>query len=155
MGFLAPWMLFGAIAAAIPIILHFFYRSRFRDVPWAAMKFLLAAIEQTSRRLKFQELLLLLLRVRPSAASTCGTIDWTPIETRFTPAPTNVSNIASVTSSGLHSTVTSAPGASGMARSTAAFAPLRARAVRVRSTTTKSSGCGAPSGKKRSTNSQT
>ncbi|MBY0229665.1 MAG: BatA domain-containing protein [Gemmataceae bacterium] len=63
MGFLAPWMLFGAVAAAIPVILHFFYRSRFRDVPWAAMKFLLAAIEQTSRRLKFQELLLLILRV--------------------------------------------------------------------------------------------
>lgn len=63
MSFLAPYMLFGALAASIPVILHFFYRSRYRTVPWAAMKFLLAAIEQTSRRLKFQELLLLLLRV--------------------------------------------------------------------------------------------
>ncbi len=63
MPFLAPWMLWGALAGSIPIILHFFYRSRFRDVPWAAMKFLLAAIEQTSRRLKLQELLLLILRV--------------------------------------------------------------------------------------------
>jgi hypothetical protein len=63
MGFLAPWMLLGSLAASIPLILHFFYRSRYRDVPWAAMKFLLAAMEQTSRRLKFQELLLLLLRV--------------------------------------------------------------------------------------------
>src|SRR5262245_47196678 len=63
MSFLAPYLLFGTLAAGIPIALHFFYRSRFRNVPWAAMKFLLAALEQTSRRLKFQELLLLLLRV--------------------------------------------------------------------------------------------
>src|SRR6478735_10184810 len=63
MAFLAPYMLLGGLAAAIPIALHFFYRSRYRNVPWAAMKFLLAAIEQTSRRLKFQELLLLILRV--------------------------------------------------------------------------------------------
>src|SRR5688572_3275495 len=63
MSFLAPYMLLGALAAGIPIALHFFYRSRYRDVPWAAMKFLLTAMEQTSRRLKFQELLLLILRV--------------------------------------------------------------------------------------------
>src|SRR5438874_12716547 len=63
MSFLAPAMLWGALAAGIPIALHFFYRSRHRDVPWAAMAFLLAAIEQTSRRLRFQELLLLVLRV--------------------------------------------------------------------------------------------
>jgi hypothetical protein len=63
MGFLAPYMLFGALAASIPIALHFFFRSRYRTVPWAAMKFLLTSIEQTSRRLKFQELLLLAARV--------------------------------------------------------------------------------------------
>lgn len=62
MGFLAPWMLFGAAAVSVPIALHFFFRSRYRTVPWAAMKFLLTSVEQTSRRLKFQELLLLLLR---------------------------------------------------------------------------------------------
>src|SRR3954453_16852311 len=63
MGFLAPYMLWGALAAGIPIALHFFFRSRYRTVPWAAMKFLLTSIEQTSRRLKFQELLLLAMRV--------------------------------------------------------------------------------------------
>lgn len=62
MSFLAPWMLLGTSALAIPIVLHFFFRSRYRTVPWAAMKFLLASIEQTSRRLRFQELLLLVLR---------------------------------------------------------------------------------------------
>lgn len=62
MGFLAPWMLFGAAAVSVPIVLHLFFRSRYRTVPWAAMQFLLTSVEQTSRRLKFQELLLLLLR---------------------------------------------------------------------------------------------
>ena len=55
-------MLLGATAAAIPIAIHFFFRSRYRVVPWAAMKFLLTSIEQTSRRLRFQELLLLICR---------------------------------------------------------------------------------------------
>ena len=63
MAFLAPYMLWGALAASIPILLHFFFRSRYRRVPWAAMKYLLLSLEQTSRRLKFQELLLLLARV--------------------------------------------------------------------------------------------
>jgi Aerotolerance regulator N-terminal/von Willebrand factor type A domain/CARDB len=62
MSFLTPFMLWGSLAAGIPIALHFFFRSRYRTVPWAAMKFLLESIEQTSRRLRFQELLLLILR---------------------------------------------------------------------------------------------
>src|SRR5271168_2584060 len=63
MSFLTPLMLWGALAAAIPVAIHLFFRSRYRTVPWAAMKFLLTAVEQTSRRLKFQELLLLALRM--------------------------------------------------------------------------------------------
>src|SRR5215813_13076062 len=63
MAFLTPLMLVGVLAAAIPVAIHLFFRSRYRTVPWAAMKFLLTAVEQTSRRLKFQELLLLLLRM--------------------------------------------------------------------------------------------
>src|SRR5580658_9200996 len=65
MPFLGPWFLMGLLGlagAAIPIVLHFFFRSRYRTVPWAAMEFLLTSIEQTSRRLKFQELLLLIMR---------------------------------------------------------------------------------------------
>jgi len=84
MAFLTPYMLWGALAASIPIALHFFYRSRYQKLPWAAMKFLLASIEQTSRRLRFQELLLLLCRVavlvllalalaRPSSMAGKGT----------------------------------------------------------------------------------
>ncbi|MBI1830563.1 MAG: BatA domain-containing protein [Planctomycetes bacterium] len=63
MGFLLPYMLFGLIGAAIPVLLHFFFRTRYQTVPWAAMKFLLTSVEQTSRRLKFQEYLLMLTRI--------------------------------------------------------------------------------------------
>jgi hypothetical protein len=62
LSFLAPLMIWGSLAAGIPIALHIFYRSRYRIVPWAAMEFLLTSIQQTSRRLKFQEVLLLILR---------------------------------------------------------------------------------------------
>lgn len=62
MQFLAPMMLLGAAAVTVPLALHFFYRARYKPLPWAPMKFLKEAIEQTSRRLKFQEWLLLLLR---------------------------------------------------------------------------------------------
>lgn len=86
MSFIAPWMLWGAAAAALPVALHFFYRSRYRTVPWAAMKFLLTSIEQTSRRLRFQELLLLVARTalllllalalsRPSTVARSGSTD--------------------------------------------------------------------------------
>lgn len=62
MSFLAPWLLLGGAAVSVPIFLHFFYRARYRRVPWGAMTFLRLAIEQTSRRVRFQEFILLLLR---------------------------------------------------------------------------------------------
>jgi hypothetical protein len=62
MQFLAPMMLIGAAAISIPIAMHFFYRARYKPLPWAPMKFLKEAIEQTSRRLRFQEWILLALR---------------------------------------------------------------------------------------------
>src|SRR3954453_24160485 len=62
MTLLAPLMMLGGLAVTIPIALHFFYRARYKPLPWAPMKFLKEAIEQTSRRLKFQEWVLLALR---------------------------------------------------------------------------------------------
>lgn len=60
--FQAPAMLWGLAGASVPILIHLFFRSRYRVVPWGAMKFLLTSVEQTSRRLKFQELILLITR---------------------------------------------------------------------------------------------
>lgn len=83
MSFLAPGMLWGLAAVSLPVILHLLYRSRYRTVPWAAMKFLLRSIQETRRRIRFQELLLLLVRsaillflalalARPTTAAGAG-----------------------------------------------------------------------------------
>ncbi len=53
--------------------------------------------------------------VRPSASNTCARIDCTPNETRFTPARAYSRSLAASTESGLHSTVTSAASARGIA----------------------------------------
>lgn len=62
MGFLAPAMLFGAAAVSVPVALHFLFKPRYRPLPWAAMALLRQSLEQTSRRFRFQEWVLLLLR---------------------------------------------------------------------------------------------
>ena len=46
-------MLWGSVAAGIPIALHFFFRSRYRTVPWAAMKFLLVSIDDDAKEARF------------------------------------------------------------------------------------------------------
>ena len=42
MSFLNSLMLFGGAAVAIPIIIHFLNRRKFRTITWAAMKFVQA-----------------------------------------------------------------------------------------------------------------
>ena len=49
--------------AAVPIIIHLLNRKRYQIVPWAAMRFLLAAQKKNVRRLHLEQLLLLLIRV--------------------------------------------------------------------------------------------
>lgn len=61
--FLTPGIFYlGALATAIPIIIHLLNKRRFRVVVWAAMDFLLAAQRRNARRLRFQRWLLLALR---------------------------------------------------------------------------------------------
>ncbi len=63
MPFLHPWIFgAGAIAASAPIIIHLLNRRRFRIREWAAMQFLLDSIRKNRRRLRIEELILLLLR---------------------------------------------------------------------------------------------
>ena len=49
-------------AAAAPLLIHLWSRHRFRESPWAAMQFLLAAMRKNARRLQFQQWLLLAVR---------------------------------------------------------------------------------------------
>ena len=60
---LNPSFLFaGTAAVAAPIIIHLLNRRRFKKIDWAAMDFLLEAQRLNRRRVKLEELILLLLR---------------------------------------------------------------------------------------------
>lgn len=61
--FLAPALAAaGAAAIAVPIAIHLLTRMRRKQVPWAAMKFLIEAYRKQRRRLQLEQLLLLLIR---------------------------------------------------------------------------------------------
>ncbi len=52
----------GVLAVAVPVTLHLLSKRRRRERPWAAMRFLLEAIEKQRRRLRFERWLLLACR---------------------------------------------------------------------------------------------
>jgi hypothetical protein len=62
--FLNLWgtLIVGAAAVSVPIIIHLLNRRRFRIVVWAAMRFLLNAQKQNTRRMRLEQLILLLTR---------------------------------------------------------------------------------------------
>jgi len=60
--FTNPLMLIGASLGAIPIIIHLLHRRRFVRRAWAAMDWLLESHKRSRRRLRIEELLLLLVR---------------------------------------------------------------------------------------------
>jgi hypothetical protein len=62
-GFLHPALAWGAALAAVPLVIHLLNRQRHRPLPWAAMRFVLAAYRRTRRRAQLENLLLLLLRM--------------------------------------------------------------------------------------------
>jgi hypothetical protein len=62
MTFLNAILLFGIAAASIPLIIHLLHRSRFRVVKWAAMQFLEIHQRTQRRRIRIEQLLLLLVR---------------------------------------------------------------------------------------------
>jgi hypothetical protein len=61
-GFAHLAMLGWLAAAAVPILIHLWSRRRYREMTWAAMEYLLAAIRRHRRRLQLEQLLLLLVR---------------------------------------------------------------------------------------------
>ncbi|MDZ4772494.1 MAG: BatA domain-containing protein [Planctomycetota bacterium] len=61
-GFAHSALLWGLALASVPILIHLFNRQRHKPMPWAAMRFVLAAYRKTRRRVQLENLLLLLLR---------------------------------------------------------------------------------------------
>lgn len=62
MTFLNAALLAGAAALAIPIIIHLFHKSRFKVVKWGAMHLLEAVIRINRRRVRLEQLILLIIR---------------------------------------------------------------------------------------------
>ncbi|HUV38343.1 MAG TPA: BatA domain-containing protein, partial [Planctomycetota bacterium] len=60
--FLNPLMLWGLLVASIPIIIHLLNRRRHRALDWGAMRFLKVAFVTRHRRVRIEELILLILR---------------------------------------------------------------------------------------------
>jgi uncharacterized membrane protein len=62
--FLAPWTAVATLvgAASIPIVIHLLNRKRYRVVNWAAMRFLQLAQKRTTRKLRIEQWLLLVIR---------------------------------------------------------------------------------------------
>ncbi len=62
MTFLNGILVFGAAAFSIPLLIHLFSRSRFRTVPWGAMHLLESLLRTNRRRMRLEQLILLLIR---------------------------------------------------------------------------------------------
>ena len=63
MTLLQPVMLWGTLLVLVPLLLHLMFAQPRRRVPWSAMRFLLVAMEQDRRRVRFRQLTLLILRM--------------------------------------------------------------------------------------------
>src|SRR5207244_13087696 len=61
--FLQPAFLFGALAAAVPVIIHLIYRRRALVHRFPAVRFLLLADKRTARKFRLARWLLLALRM--------------------------------------------------------------------------------------------
>jgi hypothetical protein len=68
LGFANPALLWGLLAAAIPVVIHLFFRRRPRPTPFPAIDFILRARRETERRLRLKKLLLFTARTLLLAA---------------------------------------------------------------------------------------
>ena len=62
MPFFAPLMLFGLVAAAAPILLHLFRKRSARRMVWGAWQFLAESMRRKRRKLRIEEIILLVVR---------------------------------------------------------------------------------------------
>lgn len=60
--FLNSPLLWGLLAASIPLLIHLLYRRQYRRVDWAPMRYLKLSIQRNRRRIRVEQLLLLLIR---------------------------------------------------------------------------------------------
>jgi len=72
MNFLNIALLGGVAALAIPIIIHLFHKSRFQVVKWGAMHLLEAVLRTNQRRVRIEQIILLIIRAAiPAILALC------------------------------------------------------------------------------------
>lgn len=71
-GFGNPFLLWGLALLAVPWLLHLLTKRQYRSTEWAAMRFLLEAMRKNSRRIRLEQLILLLLRTALIALIVLG-----------------------------------------------------------------------------------
>ena len=86
-------MLLWGLAASVPILIHLWSKRRYQRVTWAAMEFLMAAVRKNSRRIRIEQLILLLLRVSILILLAVALAD--PIWSMFAPLTSPRSTLAS------------------------------------------------------------
>jgi hypothetical protein len=57
-----PMLQFGIAATALPILIHLLNRRKYREMRWAAMRFLVAAMRKNQKRVKIEQWILLAIR---------------------------------------------------------------------------------------------
>ena len=62
MSFLSPWVLGGLAAVGVPILIHLLNKFRVKSTDWGAMRFLNDAVLKNQRKVKLDDLILLVLR---------------------------------------------------------------------------------------------
>ncbi len=62
LGFINPWLLAGAAAAILPVLIHLLYRRRARIIRFSAMRFVMLSYKKVARKLLLREYLLLAAR---------------------------------------------------------------------------------------------
>ncbi|UCD06507.1 MAG: BatA domain-containing protein [candidate division WOR-3 bacterium] len=62
MTFLQPWFLLGSLLAAVPILIHLWFRKRLKKIPFSALRFLRSTEAQRFGWLRLREWLILLTR---------------------------------------------------------------------------------------------
>ncbi len=92
MQLLSPALLWAALALAVPILLHLFYFRKFKRVEFSNVRFLTEVKDETQRRSRIRNLLVLLLRLLAFAALVIAFAQpfW-PAEGTDTTAPARVS----------------------------------------------------------------
>ena len=60
--FTTPWILWGALAAALPILIHLFGKRKTREVEFSSLRFLQSMQREQIRKLRIKQILLLILR---------------------------------------------------------------------------------------------